>query len=338
MLEKNANKEERTNPDKSDQDQVINVHSRKFRLEEIGVLGAVLILGILLSFGSPYFLTATNLLRVGRQITFFGILSVGMAFVIGSGQIDISVGRMITFIAFAMAWLMNKGIDPWLAFGAGILLGALCGLLNGGLSLVFNVHPMIITLGTLNLFWGLAVGLSGAKPIVISQQSSFLEFGTGRLFGIPMPFIVFIAVTIIGHIVLKKTPFGRHVLAVGANKQAAVYAGINEKRIRLSVMVLSGVLSAISAGVILSFFQTFEPNVGGGMEMDTIGAAVIGGADLNGGYASVLGSFLGSFLIGILRNGLVLMGVGAYWNNFVTGAVIIIAVAVSTVLKARRKQ
>jgi len=204
------------------------------------------------------------------------------------------------------------------------------------LALIFNVHPMIITLGTLNLFWGLAVGLSDARPIVIWQESNFLNFGPGKLLGVPVPFFIFILITIIGHVILKKTPFGKHILAVGANKQAAVYAGINEKRIRLSVMVISGVMAALAAGVLLSFFQTFDPNVGSGMEMDAIGAAVIGGADLNGGYATVLGAFLGSFLIGILRNGLVLMGVGAYWNNFVTGAVILIAVAVSTVLKSRR--
>jgi len=312
------------------------VPRRKLRFDEIGVLAALLVLGVLLSLGSPYFLTASNLLRVGRQIAFYGILSVGLAFVIASGQIDISVGRMITLITFAMAWLMNKGVNPWLSFGLGILLGSACGLLNGGLALIFNVHPMIITLGTLNLFWGLAVGLSDARPIVIWQESNFLNFGPGKLFGIPVPFFIFILITIVGHIVLKKTPFGKHVLAVGANKQAAVYAGINEKRIRLSVMVISGVMAAIAAGVLLSFFQTFDPNVGSGMEMDAIGAAVIGGADLNGGYATVLGAFLGAFLIGILRNGLVLMGVGAYWNNFVTGAVILIAVAVSTVLKSRR--
>jgi len=314
-----------------------NQPKRKIRFDEIGVLVAVLVLGILLTFGSQYFLTAKNLLNVGRQVAYFGLLAVGLSFVIGSGQIDISVGRMITLITFVMAWLMNKGVNPWLAFGLGLLLGALCGLLNGGLTLIFNVHPMIVTLGTMNLFYGLAVGLSNAKPIVVWQESTFLEFGPGKIFGIPIPFIVFILITFIGHVVMRKTVFGRRVLAVGANKQAAVYAGINEKKVRLGVMVLSGVIAAIASGVMLSFFQTFDPNIGSGMEMDAIGAAVIGGADLNGGYASVLGAFLGSFLIGILRNGLVLIGVGAYWNNFVTGAVILIAVAVSTVLKTQRK-
>jgi len=314
-----------------------NETRRKFHFDEIGVLVAVLVMVLLLSLGSPYFLTTNNLLNVGRQVSFYGLLAIGLSYVIGSGQIDISVGRLITLITFAMAWLMNKGVNPWLAFGIGIGLGALCGLLNGGLSLVFNVHPMIITLGTQNLFWGLAVGLSSAKPIVVWQESSFLELGPGKILGIPVPFFIFILIALIGQIVLKKSVFGRHVLAVGANKQAAVYAGINERKVRLTTMVMSGVVAALAAGVILSFFQTFDPNVGSGMEMDAIGAAVIGGADLNGGYASVLGAFLGAFLIGILRNGLVLMGVGAYWNNFVTGAVILIAVAVSTVLKSQRK-
>jgi ribose transport system permease protein len=315
----------------------LNNPGRKFHFDEVGVLAAVLVMVLLLSFGSPYFFSVSNLLKVGRQVSFYGLLTIGLSFVIGSGQIDISVGRIITLVTFVMAWLMDKGMNPWLAFCLGIVLGALCGLLNGGLSLVFNVHPMIITLGTTNLFWGLAVGLSNAKPIVIWQESSFLELGPGKIAGLPVPFFIFIVVAILGHILLKKSVFGRHVLAVGANKQAAVFAGINEKRIRLSVMVMSGVVAAIAAGVLLSFFQTFDPNVGSGMEMDAIGAAVIGGADLNGGYASVLGAFLGAFLIGILRNGLVLMGVGAYWNNFVTGAVILIAVAVSTVLKTQRK-
>ncbi|NPV41608.1 MAG: ABC transporter permease [Anaerolineae bacterium] len=310
---------------------------RKLHFDEIGVLAAVLVMILLLSLGSPYFLTANNLLNVGRQVSFYGLLAIGLSFVIGSGQIDISVGRLITLITFVMAWLMNKGINPWLAFGIGIGLGALCGLLNGGLSLFFNVHPMIITLGTQNLFWGLAVGLSNAKPIVVWQKSSFLELGPGKILGFPVPFFIFILIALLGQIVLKKSVFGRHVLAVGANRHAAIYAGINERKVRLATMVMSGVVAALAAGVILSFFQTFDPNVGSGMEMDAIGAAVIGGADLNGGYASVLGAFLGAFLIGILRNGLVLMGVGAYWNNFVTGAVILIAVAVSTALKSQRK-
>jgi len=310
---------------------------KKFRFEEIGVLGAVIIMGLLLSLGSPFFLTANNLLRVGRQIAFFGIITVGMSFVIGSGQIDISVGRIVTLVTFAMAWMMDKGINPWVAFAIGLGLGCLCGLFNGGLTLLFNVHPMIITLGTLNLYWGLAVGLSGARPIVVWAESNFLEFGPGKFIGLPIPFLIFVMVMIFGQIVLRKTTFGRHVLAVGSNRQAAVYAGINEKMIRLSVMVLSGFMSAISAGVILSFFQTFDPNIGSNFEMDAIAAAVIGGADLNGGSASVLGAFLGTFLIGILRNGLVLMGVGAYWNNFVTGAVILIAVAFGTLIKTGRK-
>ncbi len=123
-----------------------NETRRKFHFDEIGVLVAVLVMVLLLSLGSPYFLTTNNLLNVGRQVSFYGLLAIGLSYVIGSGQIDISVGRLITLITFAMAWLMNKGVNPWLAFGIGIGLGALCGLLNGGLSLVFNVHPMIITL------------------------------------------------------------------------------------------------------------------------------------------------------------------------------------------------
>jgi len=318
--------------------QTKGVRKRRLLFDEIGVLGAVILISILLSLGSPYFLTVNNLLRVGRQMSFVGLLAIGMSFVIASGQIDISVGRVITLVSFFMATLMkNFGVDPWLALVAGIGLGAVCGLINGGLTLLLNVHPMIITLGTMNLFWGLAVGLSNANPIVVETESSFFALGQGKFFGVPVPLLVFVIVGILGHILLRKTRYGRHVLAVGTNPQAAQYAGIREKWIRLSVMILMGAIAGLTGGITLAFFQAFDPNIGAGMEMNTIGAAVIGGADLMGGYATVIGGMLGTILIGMLNNGLVLIGVGAYWNSFVTGAVILIAIAVSYVLKSIRQ-
>jgi len=311
---------------------------RRIFFEEIGVLVAVLLIVVILSLGSPYFLTVNNLLRVGRQMAFVGLLSFGMSFVIASGQIDISVGRIITLVSFIIATLITRfGFDPWIAFGAGILLGGVCGFINGGLTLLFKVHPMIITLGTMNLFWGLAVGLSNAKPVVVETDSNFFLLGQGKLFGVPVPLIIFIVMSILLHIVLKKTQYGRHVLAVGSNPQAARYAGIREKWIRLSTMILMGLIAGLAGGITLAFFQTFDPNIGAGMEMTAIGAAVIGGADLMGGYASVIGAMLGTVLIGLLNNGLVLIGVGAYWNSFVTGAVILVAIAVSFVMKLKRK-
>lgn len=311
---------------------------RRWLFEEIGVLGAVLLISTILSLSSPYFLTLNNLLRVGRQMSFIGLLAIGMSFVIGAGWIDISVGRIITLASFFMAALMQKlGVNPWLAFLAGIGLGALCGFVNGALSLLFKVHPMIITLGTMNLYWGLAVGLSNANPIVVESDSSFFVLGQGKVFGVPVPLIVFIVVGILCHILLRKARYGRHVLAVGSNPQAAQYAGIREKWTRLSVMILMGAIAGLTGGITLAFFQAFDPNVGAGMEMSTIGAAVIGGADLMGGYASVLGAMLGTTLIGLLNNGLVLIGVGAYWNSFVTGAVIIVAIGVSYLLRSLRQ-
>ena len=310
----------------------------KWYFDEIGILGALLVIFVFLSLNSPYFLSVNNIMRIGRQMSFIGLLSIGMSFVIATGQIDISVGRIVTFVSFAIAVLITKfGINPWLAFFLGILLGGVCGLINGGLTLLFNVHPMIITLGTVNLYWGLSLGLSNARPIVVDVSSSFYWLGQGNLFGIPLPLIIFISLAVIGHIVLHKTKYGRHVLAVGTNPQAAKYAGIREKWIRLSVMILMGLIAGLAGGLTLAFFQTFDPNLGSGMEMNTIGASVIGGADLMGGYASVLGAMLGTFLIGFLNNGLVLLGVGAYWNNFVTGSVILIAILVSMLIKLRRR-
>jgi ribose transport system permease protein len=311
---------------------------RRLLFDEIGVLGAVLLISIILSLSSPYFLTLNNLLRVGRQMSFVGLLAIGMSFVIASGQIDISVGRIITLVSFFIATLIERfGVNPWVALLAGIALGGVCGLVNGGLSLLFKVHPMIITLGTMNLFWGLAVGLSNANPIVVETESSFFALGQGKFFSVPVPLLVFIIVGILGHIILRKTRYGRHVLAVGTNPQAAQYAGIREKWTRLSVMILMGLIAGLTGGITLAFFQTFDPNIGAGMEMNTIGASVIGGADLMGGYATVVGAMLGTMLIGLLTNGLVLIGVGAYWNSFVTGAVILTAIGVSFLLRSIRE-
>lgn len=306
--------------------------------DEIGVLGALILISVYLAYSSPYFLTVNNLMRVGRQMSFVGLLAIGMAFVIASGQIDISVGRIITLVSFCMAYMITEwGVNPWIAFFLGILVGGVCGLINGGLTLIFNIHPMIVTLGTMNLYWGLAVGLSGAKPIVIDTESTFFFIGEGKILGIPVPLLIFVGMGLLMHVVLRHTRYGRHVLAVGTNAQAARYAGIRDRWIKLAVMIQMGLLAGLAGGVALSFFQTFDPNIGAGMEMNAIAAAVIGGADLMGGYASVLGAMLGTMLIGILTNGLVLIGVGAYWNNFVTGAVIIAAIAVSTLLKMKRQ-
>jgi ribose transport system permease protein len=265
-------------------------------------------------------------------------LAIGMSFVIASGQIDISVGRIITLVSFFVAALIKwYSVDPWLAFILGIGLGGLCGLINGGLSLLFKVHPMIITLGTMNLYWGLAVGLSNANPIVLETESSFFMLGQGKIFEVPVPLLVFLLVGLIFHVVMKKTSYGRHVFAVGTNPQAAKYAGIRENWTRFSTMILMGLIAGLTGGLVLAFFQSFDPNVGAGMEMNTIGASVIGGADLMGGYASVIGAILGTILIGLLNNGLVLIGVGAYWNNFVTGAVILLAIGVSYLLRLLRQ-
>lgn len=308
--------------------------SRYIDASEISVVVALLILVIALSLSSPFFLTTNNILRIGRQMTYVGLLSVGMSFVIASGQIDISVGRIITLVTFVTASLIGKfGLNPWLAAGVGIAIGALCGLLNGGLTLTFNVHPMIVTLGTSNLYWGLAIALSSSRPIALREESSFFWLGQGKLFGVPVPLIILLIVAAIGHLILRKTIFGRHVMAVGTNRAAARFAGIRVKPVLLSVMLLQGILAGLSAVVFVAQFQSFDPNVGGLMEMNTIGATVIGGGDLMGGSASVFGALMGTFLIGVMNNGLVLMGVGAYWNNFVTGAVIIVAIGVGALLR-----
>jgi len=306
--------------------------------EELSILAALLLLGFVLSVSTPYFFTAHNLFQIGRQVAYIGILATGMCFVLASGQIDISVGSIVTLSSWAIAVAMTKGVNPWLAMLLGWGTGILCGLVNGGLILSLGVHPMIITLGTTSVYRGLAIVLSSGRPISkFARDSSFFFIGHGKLGPIPVPFIILVTLAILGHVVIRRTVFGRHVCAVGSNLAAARYAGIRTGLVRLQAMVLMGLLAGIAGSVTVAHLECFDPLIGTGFEMDAIGAAVIGGTSLFGGSATVIGALIGTAIIGVLRNGLVHLGVGAYWNPVVTGIIIIGAVAVGSLVKRGRR-
>lgn len=314
---------------------------RLLEFEERGVLLGVLALGLLFSVVRPMFLTPHNLLMVSRQIAYLGTMCVGMTFVFITGQIDLSVGSIYGLTTMVMALIMRRGVDPWLVLPMGLALGTALGLVNGLLSRALRIESIIITLGTLGVYRGLALVTTNGWPIVtLPKQHPFFTFlGSGMMAGaVPVPGLVWIGVSLVGGIVLAKTVFGRHVYGVGSSELAARVSGISVGRVKVQVLAISGFCCALAAALATGFLKSAVPLAGIGYELDVIAAVIIGGAKLGGGSGSILGSILGIILVGILTNGLLMIGVSAYWIQATSGLLIISAVAVDRLVYGRRRE
>ena len=313
---------------------VVKLSERWSRFEEKGVAAGVLALGLLFTVLSPVFLTPGNLFTVSRQLSYLGIMAVGMTFVFVSGEIDLSVGSMYGLTMIVMATVIKRGVDPWLVLPMGLAFGAVLGLVNGVLSRWLRIESIIITLGTLGAYRGLALGITNGWPIVgLPREHSFFVLGNGKLGGVvPIPALIWLLVSLIGGLFLAKTVYGRHVYAVGSSELSARVSGIDLNRIKVQALVISGACAALASALGMGFLNSAEPLAGTGFEINVIAAVIIGGAKLGGGSGSMLGSILGIALVGILRNGLLLVGVSAYWIQVASGSLIIFAVAVDKLI------
>jgi ribose transport system permease protein len=305
--------------------------------DEIGVLCALIALCLVFTATTDTFFSRNNLTQVARQASTVGILSVGMVFVLTLGEVDLSVGSILTLVNVLTAVCLRDGWPLELALVAGLVAGAACGLVNGALSVLLRIPMIIVTLGTMSMYRGLALVISNSTPISqFSKQNWLFDAGGGALFGVlPASVAVMVVVGILGHVLLARTAFGRRVQAIGSNLQAARFSGIRMVRHRLCVMTLMGSIAAIGSILALAFLQSADPSTGPGMELYVIASVVIGGTALNGGSGSILGAILGSLIIAVIRNGLVLLGLTAYWSMFVTGAMIVAAVAIDYFIKRR---
>lgn len=278
---------------------------------------------------SPYFFTADNLLNVTLQISITAIIAVGMTLVILTAGIDLSVGSLVAVVGVVSTMILK--IDE--AFTLALLLSVLVGLGVGAFSGVvagtfitrFRISPFIVTLALMTIWRGAAFVVTEGRP-VWELPEAFSIVGGGRILGIPNPTVIMILVFILAHIILKRTRFGRYVYAIGGNIEAARLAGINTNRVLMYVYIISGMLSALSGILLASRMNSGQPNSGLMYELDVIAAVVVGGTSLFGGHGSVAGTFMGSLLIGILRNGLNLLNVGSYVQQVVVGVVILLAV------------
>ena len=288
---------------------------------------AFVILIIVFSVSSPFFLTLSNFENIGRQTALVSIIAVGMTFVIVSGEFDLSVGSVLALAGVTSAISMRLFGDHWL-LGAvvGLATGALVGFVNGFLTVKFRTPSFLITLGSLGIARGFAMMLTDTRPIVITNEPYFRIFGEGHVLGVPVVIAWTAVLMVAGAILLHFSTFGRKVFATGGNMTAARYSGISTYRIRIATLTLTGLLAGFAGVVLSARSHAARPDVGAGLELDVITAVILGGAALSGGRGTIAGALVGSLIIGIVNNGLVLVGVDSSLQIAIKGFIIWIAV------------
>ena len=296
-----------------------------------GLIGLCVVLWIL----TPHFLTVSNLLNIAQQTSINAIIAVGLTFVIISGGIDLSVGSLVAFSGVVLASLLQHSVPLPIALAGGLAVGTLCGLVNGVLITFGKLPPFIATLGMMSVARGGALLFTDGRPIS-GFPESFRTLATGEILHIPVPVVVMIAVYAVAHFVLRRTKFGRYVYAIGGNEEAALLSGVRVRLYKTMVYGTGGLLSALAAAVLTARLNSAQPIAGINYELDAIAATVIGGTSLMGGQGSVVGTLIGALIMGVLRNGLNLLGVSSFIQQVVIGAVIIVAVLMDTAFKRQK--
>jgi ribose transport system permease protein len=294
---------------------------------------AIAALFVALTIESPYFLNGKNFANIGTSISYKGIIVAAMCIVLISGGLDLSVGAVVAISGQAVAFGFTQGWSPWLAILLALLVGAGCGLVNAALIVGIGINAIIVTIGTQFVFRGLSFlwGGGGGGESTLVQDPVLVNLGNGKWLGIPVPVYVMLVVFLVMWIVLRFTRFGSNVYAIGGNRIAARLAGLRVDRARVAVYVLSS-LSAALAGVVLIGIQGAAiPTAAGGLELDVLAAVIIGGTSLAGGRGSVIGALFGVFGLGVLANGINLLGISAFWKQISTGIALLLAVAIDDI-------
>lgn len=318
---------------------VVPTRSRRRRLpDETGVLVALIALVVLVGVLRPNFFLPATLFQQLSGAAFIGMLALGMVFVVAIRDIDLSVGWMFNFAAVVAAQSMVAGLDPWLGALVGVAFGALLGLVNGVLAVTLRIPVIIITLGTLSAFRGLSLVVNESRAVVPPDKTgSFFALFDVKLFDlVPMVAILFLGMAVVLHLLLHRTRFGYRVQAIGSNPEAARLGGIPVDRTRIQVLVLMGAIAGLTGSMFLGFREAIDPVTGGDYLLPVVAAVIIGGTPLSGGRGTVFGAVVGALIIQVITTGILFLGVDIKWSTFVTGAVIIIAVAVDQLVRRQR--
>ncbi|MBI3195114.1 MAG: ribose ABC transporter permease [Ignavibacteriae bacterium] len=287
---------------------------------------------ILFSQLSEFFFTPDNILNVTLQTSITAIIAVGMTFVILTGGIDLSVGALVALTGVITTSALSQSVPFPLALIIGLCVGTIAGMIAGVFITKFNITPFIVTLAMMTVSRGLAFMYTEGRPIW-EVPPEFSVLGNGRLLAVPIPTIFMLIVYVLAFLILHRTRFGRYVYAVGGNKEAARLAGINTNNVLLKVYMISGVLASLSGILLASRMNSGQPNSGLMYELDVIAAVVVGGTSLTGGRGTIIGTFMGAMLIGVLRNGLNLLNVSSYVQMVMVGIVILLAVLMDRMRK-----
>lgn len=306
------------------------------RQKESTIFLALLGIMALIYVFAPKFLSGANMYLVTRQVAYTAIAALGVFFVILTAGIDLSVGSIIGLSGVTCAMSMAAGLHPVPAVGVGLATGALVGAFNGAITAYVGVTPFIVTLGMLSMARGAVYALTKGES-VRKIPKSFIQFGSADILGIPLILVILIILAVISHIIVKYTVFGRRIMAVGGNEEAAELSGINVKSVKFRTYIICGILSSVTGIMFITRFRSAQADAGNGMELDAIAAAVIGGTSLFGGEGSVAGVLIGAMIMGVIRNGLVLMEVSTYWQRLIIGSIIVLAAIVDVIRKRTGK-
>lgn len=305
-------------------------------LGSYGIIFVLFALIIIFALASQRFLLPDNIFNILRQVSIVGVISVGMTFVMLTGGIDLSCGSIVGFACVGAALLMTKAsMNPVLASILMCLFGIILGLVNGFFISQLKVPPFISTLGMMTSIRGIAYIITGGLPVFGFNQS-FTKLGQGYFGIVPIPVIIMVVVFVFGVIFLSKTRVGRHIYGVGGNEEASRLSGVNVKRVKYVVYGTSGFMSALAGVVLLARVNSGQPNAGSGYEMDVVTAVVLGGVSMSGGQGRIGMVVVGVLIMGILTNGMTMLAINEYVQQFVKGMVLIAAVAFDGFIKNQK--
>jgi ribose transport system permease protein len=307
-------------------------------VEELGILLALVAMVVFVAAFHPDFIHIASVSNLLQQASFYGIIALGMVFMLSMGEIDLSVGGNMGFSAVCCALLVRGGMNPWLSVLLALGVGVCLGLFNAIVANAFRLPLIIVTLGTLSMYQGAELVISQGQTVTGgNENSSFFTVLGGSFHQIPAAAIAFGVLTVALTFVYRKTAFAFAVRAIGSNPSAARLSGYPIGRVRLYVAALVGLLCAVSGILSYAFFASVDPSLGNGLELQVIAAAIIGGTALSGGRGTVPGALLGALIISVISGALTQFGVSINWADFVTGAVIVAAVSLDAVVKRRQQ-